>query len=87
MGMGMGQRVNPHNLRVGVIKDFNSDIWYDESQNIDYESRKYLKYRLSSNLNVSAYTLSLIERKIKLERLLGKTCYKKVVNSVKILSR
>ena len=49
----MGQKVNPHGLRVGVIKDWNSK-WYadtrdDEFANNlveDYNIRKYLKKRL-----------------------------------------
>ena len=46
----MGQKVNPHGLRVGVIKDWNS-TWYAESDfadNLveDYEIRKYLKKKL-----------------------------------------
>ena len=49
----MGQKVNPHGLRVGVIKDWNSK-WYadtkDEefSNNLveDYNIRKYLKKKL-----------------------------------------
>ena len=49
----MGQKVNPHGLRVGVIKDWNSN-WYadtrsDEfSNNLveDYKIRKYLKKKL-----------------------------------------
>ena len=46
----MGQKVNPHGLRVGIIKDWNSR-WYAEADfadNLveDYEIRKYLKKRL-----------------------------------------
>ncbi|MEG2348125.1 MAG: 30S ribosomal protein S3 [Clostridia bacterium] len=44
----MGQKVNPHGLRVGIIKDWSS-TWFsnkkDFSDNLveDYEIRKYLK--------------------------------------------
>lgn len=44
----MGQKVNPHGLRVGIIKDWSS-TWYankkDYSDNLveDYQIRKYLK--------------------------------------------
>ena len=44
----MGQKVNPHGLRVGIIKDWSS-TWYankkDYSDNLveDYKIRKYLK--------------------------------------------
>lgn len=46
----MGQKVNPHGLRVGVIKDWDSK-WYAEADfadNLveDYEIRTYLKKRL-----------------------------------------
>ncbi len=48
----MGQKVNPHGLRVGVIKDWDSK-WYAEADfadNLveDYKIRKYLKKRLYS---------------------------------------
>ena len=48
----MGQKVNPHGLRVGVIKGWDSN-WYAErnfSDNLveDYKLRKYLKKRLYS---------------------------------------
>ena len=43
----MGQKVNPHGLRVGIIKDWDSK-WYAEADfadNLveDYNIRKYLK--------------------------------------------
>lgn len=47
----MGQKVNPHGLRVGVIKDWDSR-WYAEDQNFgdslveDYKIREYLKKKL-----------------------------------------
>ena len=47
----MGQKVNPHGLRVGVIKDWDSR-WYFDKKSIgdtivsDYELRKYLKNKL-----------------------------------------
>ena len=47
----MGQKVNPHGLRVGVIKDWDSK-WYADSANFadylveDYNIRKYLKKKL-----------------------------------------
>ena len=48
----MGQKVNPHGLRVGVIKDWDSK-WYAESEfseNLveDYNIRKFLKKKLYS---------------------------------------
>ena len=46
----MGQKVNPHGLRVGIIKDWDSK-WYaekDYADNLveDYEIRKFLKNKL-----------------------------------------
>ena len=44
----MGQKVHPHGLRVGVIKDWDSK-WYADSKNFgdslveDYKIRKFLK--------------------------------------------
>ncbi len=48
----MGQKVNPHGLRVGVIKDWDSK-WYAEDDFADYlvedyNIRKFLKKRLYS---------------------------------------
>jgi small subunit ribosomal protein S3 len=48
----MGQKVNPHGLRVGVIKDWNSK-WYAEKDFADYliedhEIREFLKKKLYS---------------------------------------
>ena len=48
----MGQKVNPHGLRVGVIKDWDSK-WYAEADfadclGEDYNIRKFLKKRLYS---------------------------------------
>ena len=47
----MGQKVNPHGLRVGVIKDWDSH-WYAREDKVgdlvveDYNVRKYLKNKL-----------------------------------------
>lgn len=44
----MGQKVNPHGLRVGVIKDWDSR-WYARDEKVgdliveDYKIREYLK--------------------------------------------
>ena len=48
----MGQKVNPHGLRVGVIKDWDSR-WYADAEFSDflvedYNIRKYLKKKLYS---------------------------------------
>ncbi len=47
----MGQKVNPHGLRIGIIKDWDSK-WYADKKNFneflieDYEIRKYIKEKL-----------------------------------------
>ena len=47
----MGQKVNPHGMRVGIIKDWSSK-WYADSKNFgdylveDYKIRKMLKKKL-----------------------------------------
>ena len=47
----MGQKMNPHGLRVGVIKDWNSK-WYADSKNFsdylveDHKIREYVKKKL-----------------------------------------
>ncbi|MCF6463455.1 30S ribosomal protein S3 [Clostridium sp. Cult1] len=47
----MGQKVNPHGLRVGIIKDWDSK-WYADKKNFDelliedYEIREYVKKKL-----------------------------------------
>ena len=49
----MGQKVNPHGLRVGVIRDWDSR-WFEKDANFgdtlvsDYKVRKYLKEQLHS---------------------------------------
>ena len=54
----MGQKVNPHGLRVGVIKNWDSR-WYASDEKFgdilvsDYNLRKHLKNKLSC-----IYTLS-----------------------------
>ena len=46
----MGQKVNPHGIRVGVIKDWDSK-WYAEADFADYlvedyNIRKFLKKKM-----------------------------------------
>jgi len=49
----MGQKVNPHGLRVGIIKDWDSR-WYARNEKVgdliveDFKIRKYLKNKLYS---------------------------------------
>ena len=54
----MGQKVNPHGLRVGVIKDWDSR-WYAREEKVgdliveDYKIRKYLKKTLLESPSTS----------------------------------
>ena len=65
----MGQKVNPHGLRVGVIKDWESK-WYAEgdfADNLveDYQIRKFLKKRLY-NTGVSKIEIERAADKVKI---------------------
>ena len=64
----MGQKVNPHGLRVGVIKDWNSR-WYadaDFADNLieDHKIRTYLKKRLYS-AGVSKIEIEKVKAELK----------------------
>ena len=64
----MGQKVNPHGLRVGVIKDWDSK-WYADAEFSDYlvedyEIRKYLKKKLYS-AGVSKIEIERAAEKVK----------------------
>ena len=65
----MGQKVNPHGLRVGVIKDWNSK-WYAESNFADcliedHDIRKYLKKRLY-NAGISSIEIERASDRVKI---------------------
>ena len=65
----MGQKVNPHGLRIGVIKDWDSR-WYAESDfadNLveDYNLRKFLKKKLYS-AGVSRIEIERASERVKL---------------------
>ena len=65
----MGQKVNPHGLRVGVIKDWDSK-WYAEKDFADYlvedhEIRTYLKKRLY-NAGVSRMEIERASDRVKI---------------------
>jgi len=59
----MGQKVNPHGLRVGIIKDWDSK-WYADKKNFheflieDYKIRKYIK----DNMFIAGISKIEIER-------------------------
>jgi small subunit ribosomal protein S3 len=65
----MGQKVNPHGLRVGIIKDWDS-MWYAEkdfADNLveDYQIRKFLKDKLY-NAGVSKIEIERTTDKVKI---------------------
>lgn len=65
----MGQKVNPHGLRVGVIKDWDSK-WYadaDFSDNLveDYNIRKFIKKRLYS-AGISKIEIERVSDRVKI---------------------
>jgi small subunit ribosomal protein S3 len=66
----MGQKVNPHGLRVGVIKDWDSK-WYAEKDFAnylveDYEIRKFLKKKLYS-AGISKIEVERASERLKLD--------------------
>ena len=65
----MGQKVNPHGLRVGVIKDWDSK-WYAEADCADclvedYQLRKFLKKKLY-NAGVSRIEIERTSDRVKI---------------------
>lgn len=65
----MGQKVNPHGLRVGIIKDWSS-TWYADKKEFsdklveDYKIRKYLK-NLLKNAGIDSLTIERKGEKVK----------------------
>lgn len=66
----MGQKVNPHGLRVGVIKDWDAK-WYADKKNFadylmeDVELRKYIKNK-HKNAGISKIEIERAAKKVKL---------------------
>ncbi len=66
----MGQKVNPHGLRVGVIKDWDAK-WYADKKNFadylmeDVELRKYIKNK-HKNAGISKIEVERAAKKVKL---------------------
>ena len=61
----MGQKVNPHGLRVGVIKDWDSR-WYAEADFADYLVEDYnIRTFLKKKLYYAGISQILIERTAK----------------------
>ena len=65
----MGQKVNPHGLRVGIIKDWSSN-WYADKKSFsdnlveDYKIREFLKKELYQ-AGVSKLKIERTRKKIK----------------------
>ena len=64
----MGQKVNPHGIRVGIIKDWGS-MWYADADFADclvedYNIRKYLKKKLYTS-GVSKIDIERASNKVK----------------------
>jgi len=66
----VGQKVNPHGLRVGVIKDWDAK-WYADKKNFadylmeDVELRKYIKNK-HKNAGISKIEIERAAKKVKL---------------------
>jgi len=66
----MGQKVNPHGLRVGIIKDWDS-VWYADKKNYadflveDNAMRTFIKKKLY-NSNVSKINIERTNERVKL---------------------
>ena len=66
----MGQKVNPHGLRVGIIKDWDS-VWYADKKNYadflveDNALRTYIKKKLY-NSNVSRINIERTNERVKI---------------------
>ncbi len=66
----MGQKVNPHGLRVGIIKDWDS-VWYADKKNYadflveDNSIRTYIKKKLY-NSNVSKINIERTNERVKI---------------------
>ena len=75
----MGQKVNPHGLRVGVIKDWDSK-WYAEGDFSDllvedYNIRKFLKKKLY-NAGISKVEVERASERVKVtQKLTGKKIF------------
>lgn len=73
----MGQKVNPHGLRVGIIKDWDSK-WYANNKNFsknlvgDFEIRKFIKKELYTAGISSVYIDRLANEEVHINIFTGK---------------
>ncbi|MBR1816201.1 MAG: 30S ribosomal protein S3 [Lachnospiraceae bacterium] len=61
----MGQKVNPHGLRVGVIKDWDSK-WYADTKNDEFANNLVEDYKIREFLKKELYSANV--SKIEIER-------------------
>ena len=61
----MGQKVNPHGLRVGVIKDWDSK-WYADTKNGEFADNLVEDYKIREFLKKELYAANI--SKIEIER-------------------
>ena len=61
----MGQKVNPHGLRVGVIKDWDSR-WYADTKNDEFSNNLVEDHKITTYLKKSLYNANI--SKIEIER-------------------
>lgn len=61
----MGQKVNPHGLRVGIIKDWDSK-WYADTKNGEFADNLVEDYKIREFLKKELYTANI--SKIEIER-------------------
>ena len=61
----MGQKVNPHGLRVGVIKDWDSN-WYADKRNDEFSNNLVEDHKIRTYLKKTLYNANI--SKIEIER-------------------
>ena len=61
----MGQKVNPHGLRVGVIKDWDSR-WYADTKNDEFSNNLVEDHKIRTYLKKTLYNANI--SKIEIER-------------------
>ena len=61
----MGQKVNPHGLRVGIIKDWDSK-WYADTKDGEFSDNLVEDYKIREFLKKELYSANI--SKIEIER-------------------
>ena len=65
----MGQKVNPHGLRVGIIKDWDSK-WYADTKDGEFSDNLVEDYKIREFLKKELYSANI--SKIEIERIFEK---------------